>query len=60
MENFIDVSNKIDNEGLGYFILDYTSSDSMPDQKSKELFEAAEDALSEFRNYIEEKAQEEE
>ena len=57
-DDFKCVLNKIENEGLGYYILDYTSSDSMPDEKSKELFENAEKALTEFKKYIEEKASE--
>lgn len=60
MENYIDVLNKIENEGLGYFILDYTSSFDMPDEKGAKLFDEAEFALRQFQEYVEEQAKLEE
>jgi len=56
-EEFEYILNKIDNEGLGYYLLDYTDSSEMPDEKSKELFEKANEALFAFKKYIEEKAE---
>lgn len=52
MENYLKVLNKIENEGLDYFILDYTDANSMPDKKGKELFEKARIALEEFKEYV--------
>ena len=54
-ENYTDVFYKIDNEGLEYFIENYASADSMPDKTGEELFRIAEEALSNFSNYVEEK-----
>jgi hypothetical protein len=57
-DEFQYVENKIENEGVGYYILHYTDSSSMPDSRSKELFDEAYRALTEFTQYIEEKANE--
>jgi len=56
-EEFECIQNKIENEGLGYYLLDYAVSDSMPDDKSKKLFEKAVKALSNFKKYIDEQSQ---
>ena len=58
-ENYNQVKNKIENEGLGYFLQRYCSSDYMPDEEGKSLFEKAEDALNEFEAYVEMKAEKE-
>ena len=55
-ENFREVIDRVEDEGLSYFILHYYTPDDMPDEKSKELFAKAEKALKEFENYIYEKA----
>jgi len=55
-EEFDYIEAKIDNEGIGYYILDYTTSAEMPDEKSKELFDKASNALREFKNYINSKS----
>jgi len=55
-ENFNDVVNKMENEGIGYFITSYCTANDMPDEKSKELFAKAEKALNEFESYIYKKA----
>lgn len=52
MENYLRVANKIDNEGLDYFILHYTDAMSMPDKKGAKLFEKARIALEEFKEYV--------
>ena len=59
-EEFENVVNKIDNEGLGYYLISYTDSSSMPDEKSKDLFDKAVKALNNFTEYVEAKAEEEE
>ena len=48
-ENREDVRDKVDEEGLGYFIMYYTSADTMPDDELKEAFEKAKEALEEFK-----------
>ena len=55
-ENFKELVDVVEDEGLSYFILYCYTSDDMPDEKSKELFAKAEKALKEFENYIYEKA----
>ena len=46
------VAVKVNEEGLGYFILDYTSADQMPDEELKNAFIKAEQALAEFENLL--------
>ena len=53
-EEFEYIENKIKNEGIGYYLLDYTDSSTMPDKKSKELFEKARRAILDFQDYISE------
>lgn len=55
-EKFQYVENKMEKESIGYYILDYTDSYSMPDDKSKQLFDDAHKALNKFVQYIEEQA----
>jgi len=55
-ENFKELVNIVEDEGLSYFILYCYTANDMPDEKSKELFAKAEKALKEFENYIYEKA----
>ena len=57
-EEFQRVQNIMENEGIGYYILDYTDSSSMPDEKSKKLFESAHQAITELIQYIEKNANE--
>ena len=57
-EDFQYVLNKMENEGIGYYIMGYTDSSSMPDLKSKKLFEEAHRALTKLIQYIEEQADE--
>ena len=52
-ENRQEVAWKAEDEGLGYFILNYTNSDSMPDEEMKKAFEKAENALREFEKLLE-------
>ena len=52
MEQFQVIENKMNNEGLGYYIMNYTDSSSMPDKESKRLFNEAVIALTNFTNYI--------
>lgn len=56
-QNYRSVQNKIENEGLGYFIEGYCSAESMPDKKGEELFSAAEIALRQFQEYVDEQAE---
>ena len=53
------IKYSIDDEGLGYFLQSYCSSDYMPDEEGKLLFEKAENALNEFEQYVEMRAQKE-
>ena len=55
-EEFEYVEDKIDQEGLGYYLMDYTDSGEMPDEKSRELFDRASGAMRDFVDYIEEMA----
>jgi hypothetical protein len=57
-EEFAIILNSINNEGLGYYLLDYTDENSMPDKKSKKLFKKSLKSLKKFKNYIEEKSKE--
>ena len=56
LEEFQYVESKMENEGIGYYILDCVSSAEMPDKKSEELFENARIALIEFTDYIQNNA----
>jgi len=47
----------LNQEGDGYYFTGYTSSDYMPDEKSKELFKNALNAIEAFRKYIEEQSE---
>ena len=63
MSKFIDrkdVAAKVENEGLGYFIMDYTGPDSMPDDELKGAFIAAKDALQNFQMLLPDPYEEEE
>ena len=51
-KNYTKVYYSIQNEGLGYFLTNYTSAYTMPDKKGEELFSIAEQALLEFENYV--------
>ena len=51
-ENREEVAHAVNSEGLGYFLLNYTSSDSMPDDDLKGAFEKAEKALIEFQKLL--------
>ena len=51
-KNYTKVYYSIKNEGLGYFLTNYTSAVTMPDKKGEELFNIAEQALLEFENYV--------
>lgn len=51
--SYIKIKRSIANEGLGYFIQCYCSSDYMPDEEGRLLFEKAENALNEFEAYVE-------
>jgi len=55
-ENFNEVRNKIEDEGIEYFITNYCSANDMPDKKSRKLFAKAEKALKKFESYIYKKA----
>ena len=57
--NYNQVKDRIEIEGLGYFLQRYCSSDYMPDAEGKSLFEKAEDALNEFEAYVEDRAEKE-
>ena len=59
-EEFEGIANKIENEGLGYYLMYYTDSSSMPDEKSKKLFDEAVKGLNNFTAYVEAMAKEEE
>lgn len=52
-KSYTEVKYSIENEGLGYFLQSYCSSDYMPDEEGRLLFEKAENALNEFEAYIE-------
>ena len=52
MEDYLDVQVSIENEGIGYFLTSYCSSDDMPDEKGKELFDKAIKAIEEFEKYV--------
>lgn len=52
-KSYTEVKYSIENEGLGYFIQCYCSSDYMPDEEGRLLFEKAENALNEFEAYVE-------
>ena len=56
-EDFERTLYELNNEGDGYFFTGYTSADYMPDDKSKELFKKALNAIETFREYIEEKVE---
>ena len=58
-EKFSIILHSINNEGLGYYLLDYTDENSMPDKQSKKLFKKSLKSLKKFKNYIEEKSKEE-
>ena len=49
--SFDELMNTMQKERIGYFPL-HISSDGMPDKKSKKLFEKADKALKEFRDYV--------
>jgi hypothetical protein len=51
-ENRFKVAESVDNEGLEYFIMNYTRSDSMPDDDTKKAFDALEDAIMKFKTLI--------
>lgn len=51
-EEFQRVSDIMYEEGIGYYLLDYTDSSSMPDKESKKLFEEATRAIQDFEEYI--------
>lgn len=53
------IKHSMDNEGLGYFLQSYCSSDYMPDEEGKLLFEKALNALNEFEQYVEMRAKKE-
>jgi len=53
---FKEILEQFEIEGFGYFVTEYASVDDMPDEKSKELFEKARNAMNEFRVYIERNA----
>ena len=55
-KQFEDIQGKIENEGLGYYVMDYTDSSAMPDETSRDLFDKASNALSDLVDYINEKA----
>lgn len=55
-EKFEDMLVRVNNDGLGYYLMHYTDSNSMPDEKSRRLFEDANKALKEFETYITDKA----
>ena len=57
-EEFERTLYDLDNEGEGYFFTGYTSADSMPDEKSEDLFQKTVDAINAFRKYIEENSEE--
>ena len=59
LNNYTRVKNSIENEGLGYFLQGYCSSDYIPDEEGKLLFEKAEAALEEFESYVDMRAQKE-
>ena len=52
-KSYTEVKYSIENEGLGYFLQSYCSSDYMPDEEGRLLFEKAENALNEFESYVE-------
>jgi hypothetical protein len=52
-EEFENTLYSLDSEGEGYFFVGYTSDEYMPDDKSKELFINARNAINEFREYLE-------
>lgn len=52
MQNYTEVNNKIENEGLSYFLQSYCRSDSMPTMEGKILFEKALMALDEFEAFV--------
>ena len=56
-EEFKRIVHSIDEEGIGYYLLDYTDSDSMPDEESKKLFENAIEAINIFTKYVTKKSQ---
>jgi hypothetical protein len=56
-ENYQHVQNKIENEGLGYFLLDYCRSDWMPSKEGEILFDEAVKALEAFENFVNEQAE---
>ena len=58
-KSYTEVKYSIENEGLGYFLQSYCSSDYMPDKEGKMLFENALNALNEFEQYVEMRAKKE-
>ena len=43
-----EIGQIIENEGLGYFIMDYTGPESMPDEEMKNAFIKAKKSLEDF------------
>ena len=58
-ELFEGIKNRIEQEGLGYYLISYTDSSEMPDETSKDLFDKAVNALDDFMDYVESMAEEE-
>lgn len=57
MEDYEEVRQRINQEGLDYFLMHYTSADSMPTEKGRKLFEKALKSLRKFEAYVEKEAE---
>lgn len=47
-----EIRNMIEIEGLGYFITDYASSNSIPEGKLRDAFVKAREAIGEFERLV--------
>ena len=56
MLTFEEILQRIKENGLDFFLMNWGSPEEMPDKKSEELFISARDALYKFRQYIERNA----
>lgn len=55
-DNYKQVFEAINKEGLEYFLWRYSESEEMPDDEGEMLFSKAQSALEEFQSYVEQQA----
>ena len=55
-EEFKRIEDISYDEGIGYYLLDYTDENEMPNEESKQLFLEAKNAIKKFEAYIKEQA----